>query len=58
MIDDTFTDIFNEEIVRELLTEINDGITEDEIVAVYNLCGNNPRNASLIYTLLKGNYDI
>lgn len=51
----TIMDSFNFEIVRELLLEIDDEITTEEIHKIYDLCQGNPWNAGILYQILRGN---
>ena len=44
--------IFNREIVRELLKENTDAVVTDDLVySIYGKCGGNPFNAMIMYAL-------
>ena len=48
--------IFNREIVRELLRENTDAeVTDDLVYSIYGKCGGNPFNAMTIYALDNSN---
>lgn len=49
---DLLTEIFNEEIVRELLTEQFPDISDDRIKYVWSCCDGNPWNALVMNGLL------
>lgn len=49
--DDTLNDLFNQEIVRELLRDEN--LTEDQLHKVWTACRSNPWNAPIMYHLIK-----
>lgn len=46
-------EIFNQEIARELMLEINPNLTQEKFEEVYNNCGGNPWNAGIMYKLLE-----
>lgn len=51
-IDSIMADVFNLEIARELLIEVNKDITDAEVESVMSKCGGNPWNAKIMYQLL------
>lgn len=46
------SDLLNQEIARELMLQINPNLSQEQFEKVYNLCGNNPWNAPILYKLL------
>lgn len=50
---DDIVDVFTTELVRELLTEVDANVTDEEVVAISKICGNNPWDAPLVYKILK-----
>jgi len=45
------SDIFNQEIARELMLEIEPDLTEERFRQVLDLCDGNPWNAGLLYKM-------
>ena len=43
--------IFNQEVVRELVLEVEPTATDEKIQAIYKLCGNNPWNAHIVHSM-------
>jgi hypothetical protein len=50
MIDDN--EIFNKEIVRELLSESNPHVSDEDVDKIWAACSGNPWNAAIMYDLL------
>lgn len=51
--EDLVTDIFNLEIVRELLVEINPDVDDETVAKIYSMTGGNPWNAPTLYSIIK-----
>ena len=49
----TLEDIFNQEIVRESLREINPEVDDALVEKIWTLCEGNPWNAVPLYKILK-----
>lgn len=50
-VESTLNDLFNQEIVRELLRDEN--LTEDQLHKVWTACRSNPCDAPTMYHLIK-----
>lgn len=46
-------DVFNLEIARELLVDIDPNITDEDLSKLYSKCNGNPWNAPILYSMLK-----
>lgn len=52
-IDNDLGDVFNLEIARELLKNIDPAITDKDLSKLYSKCNGNPWNAPILYSMLK-----
>ena len=48
-----FEEIFNHELARGILLEINPNITSEEVDEIWERCQGNPWNAGILYKMIE-----
>ena len=53
LMNEDLTEIFNQEIARELMLEHNPNLTQEKFEEVWAKCQGNPWNAGILYKMLE-----